>query len=48
MKGWMDYLKMAVEHQASDVFWVAGKPACEKLDGRIVPMDDDRLMPADT
>ena len=48
MNSWMDYLKMAVEHQASDVFFVAGRAACEKLDGRIVPMPGEKLTPADT
>lgn len=48
MTDWMEYLKTAVEHEASDVFFVAGKSACEKLDGRIRPISDARLMPADT
>lgn len=48
MSNWMEYLKIAVEHQASDVFFVAGKAPCEKLDGHIHPMSDQRLMPADT
>ena len=45
---WMDYLKMAVEMEASDIFFVAGKPACQKLDGHIRPMAEKALMPADT
>ena len=48
MIGWMEYLKAAVDHEASDVFFVAGKPACEKREGHIYPMGDTRLMPADT
>ena len=48
MADWMEYLKTAVEHEASDVFFVAGKPACEKREGHIYPMGDTRLMPADT
>ena len=48
MTDWMEYLKQAVEHQASDVFFVAGGPVCEKLDGRICPMGDGRLLPPDT
>ncbi|MBR4290205.1 MAG: PilT/PilU family type 4a pilus ATPase [Oscillospiraceae bacterium] len=48
MTSWMDYLKAAVANEASDVFFVAGKPACEKREGHIYPMDDVRLMPADT
>ena len=48
MNEWMDYLKTAVEAGASDVFFVAGKPACQKLEGRIRPMSDRRLLPEDT
>ena len=48
MTDWMQYLKEAVEHQASDVFFVAGKPACEKLEGRIRPLNEIRLLPPDT
>ena len=48
MANWMEYLKIAVEHEASDVFIVAGKCPCEKREGHIVPMDDNRLMPEDT
>ena len=48
MIDWMEYLKRAVEHEASDVFFVAGKAPCQKREGRIVPMDEVRLMPADT
>ena len=48
MTDWMEYLKIATEHQASDVFFVAGKPACEKLEGRIRTMSGERLLPAQT
>ena len=48
MTKWMDYLQTAVEDQASDVFFVAGKPACEKLENHIRPMSDVRLMSTDT
>lgn len=48
MTQWMDYLQTAVEDQASDVFFVAGKPACEKLENHIRPMSDVRLMSTDT
>ena len=48
MTSWMEYLQMATEHQASDVFFVAGKPACEKLEGRIRPLSEERLLPAHT
>ena len=48
MTNWMEYLHIATEHQASDVFFVAGKNPCEKLEGRIVPMSEERLLPAHT
>lgn len=48
MSGWMDYLRLATEHQASDVFFVAGKPACEKLEGHLRPLAEEKLLPADT
>ena len=44
----LEYLKQAVEHEASDVFFVAGGPVCEKLDGHIRHMDENRLLPPDT
>lgn len=44
----MQYLKMAVAEEASDVFLVAGKAACMKKDGVILPLSDQRLMPDDT
>ena len=48
MIDWMQYLVQAVEHQASDVFFVAGGPVCEKVDGHIHRVGDSRLLPADT
>ena len=45
---WLNILKQAVEHGASDVFFVAGGPVCEKLDGHIRHMDESRLLPPDT
>ncbi len=48
MNDWMEYLKTAVDHEASDIFLIAGKPPCEKLDGHILPLSDRRLLPADT
>ena len=48
MVKWMDILKTAVENQASDVFFVAGKCACQKIEGRILPISGVRLMPGDT
>ena len=48
MINWMEILEEAVENQASDVFFVAGKSVCQKVDGRILPMTEQRLMPSDT
>lgn len=48
MAAWLEYLQTATEHQASDVFFVAGKPACEKLEGHIRPLSGERLLPGDT
>ena len=46
MASWMDFLRIATEHQASDVFFVAGKPACEKIEGHLRPMSEEKLLPA--
>ena len=48
MSQWMEYLKTAVAEEASDVFFVAGKPACMKKEGHILPLSEQRLMPGDT
>ena len=48
MTDWKAYLQQAVERQASDIFFVAGGPVCEKRDGRIHHVGDQRLMPEDT
>ena len=48
MSSWMEYVKTAVAEEASDVFFVAGKAACMKKEGRIMPLSDRRLLPADT
>lgn len=45
---WMECLRQAVEHQSSDVFFVAGGPVCEKTDGRIRHMSEGKLQPVDT
>lgn len=44
----MELLKQVVDHEASDLFLVAGGPASEKVDGHIRPLYQDRLMPPDT
>ena len=43
----MDCLKQAVEQEASDLFLVVGSPACHKVDGRVTPINDERILPAD-
>ena len=48
MTDWLEMLKKAVADQASDVFFVAGKCACEKVEGHIRPLAEERLMPSDT
>ncbi|MBQ6720038.1 MAG: PilT/PilU family type 4a pilus ATPase [Oscillospiraceae bacterium] len=48
MIDWMEYLKQAVSEQASDVFFVAGGPVWEKLEGRIRTLGQQRLLPEDT
>ncbi|MBD5133273.1 MAG: PilT/PilU family type 4a pilus ATPase, partial [Clostridiales bacterium] len=47
MENLFDYLKRAVEDNASDLFIVAGGPVCEKLDKKLIPIGTDRLMPKD-
>ena len=44
----IDYLQRAVADQASDIFIIAGGPLSEKVDGRIQPMDQERLLPPQT
>ena len=44
----LDYLKMAVEKDASDIFILAGSPATAKIEGRIVKLGEDRLLPNNT
>lgn len=48
MIDWMETLKQAIADQASDVFFVAGKAVCKKVEGKIQPLSEQRLMPADT
>ena len=39
------YLEQAVREKASDLFLVAGKSICMKVDGEIRALTEDRLMP---
>ena len=41
----LEYIKRAVEDGASDLFIVAGAPVCEKVDKKMVPMGEDRILP---
>lgn len=44
----IQYLKYAVEHEASDMLIVAGGPVYAKVDGHMCPVDDERLLPPQT
>ena len=43
-----NYLNRAVNDQASDLFIVAGCPVSEKIEGHIVPIEGQKLLPPDT
>lgn len=47
MIDWMEYLRQAVERQASDVFFMAGGPVSAKIEGHIRHMSEGKLSPAD-
>lgn len=44
----LTYLQQAADRGASDLFLVAGGPASIKVDGQLVHLEEERLMPADT
>ena len=44
----IQYLKYAVEHEASDMLIVAGGPVYAKVDGHMCPVNDERLLPPQT
>lgn len=44
----LTYLQQAVDRHASDLFLVAGAPASVKVDRHLTPLDEGKLMPADT
>lgn len=46
MAGLMDYLTRAVQDGASDLFIVPGGAVSVKLDGRLVPIGEEKIMPA--
>ncbi|MBE6617005.1 MAG: PilT/PilU family type 4a pilus ATPase [Ruminococcaceae bacterium] len=43
-----EYLRLAVENGAADIFFVAGSPASQRLNRRLSPLLEDKLLPADT
>ena len=43
-----EFLEKAVNDGASDIFIVAGGPVSEKLDGRIRPLTEGRVLPDST
>lgn len=44
----VDILKLATQQKASDAFIIAGQPVSLKVDGRISPLNDTKLLPEDT
>lgn len=44
----MKYLQRAVADQASDIFIVAGGPLCQKVEGSIMPVEEEKLLPPQT
>jgi len=48
MKRIQEYLQEATIQEASDLFVVAGGTVCIKQQGKICPLDDQRLMPPET
>ena len=48
MEKLIDYLQHAVDTSASDLFFIAGGPVSMKIDGHIVPVGENRLLPPDT
>jgi len=42
----IEYLRYAVDHGASDLFFIAGAPVSMKTDGRITHLSEEKLMPA--
>ncbi len=48
MENILHYLERAVTDGASDIFIVAGGPVCEKLNGHLNPIGEERMLPPDT
>ena len=48
MENILHYLERAVADEASDIFIVSGGPVCEKLNGHLCPISEERLLPPAT
>ncbi|MBR3705666.1 MAG: PilT/PilU family type 4a pilus ATPase [Firmicutes bacterium] len=48
MKSLKEYLELAVQDGASDIFLIAGSAVSQKLEGQIVPMEDEKIFPPQT
>lgn len=46
MTALMDYLNRVTQAEASDLFIVPGAPVSIKLDGRLIPLEDEKVIPA--
>lgn len=44
----MEYITMATQQRAADLFLLAGAPACIRMDKTLQPLDDKKLLPNDT
>ncbi len=44
----LDYLKEAVQRQASDLFIVAGGPVSVKQDKQLLPLTEEKIFPQET
>ena len=43
-----EYLRLAVQNGAADIFFVAGSPASQRINRRLSHLTGDKLLPADT
>lgn len=48
MEELMEYLKRAIYDKASDLFFIAGGPVCEKVEGQLVPIGKQKLLPPES
>lgn len=47
MAALMDYLNRVTQAEASDLFIVAGAPVSMKMDGHLIPIENEKIMPAE-